>query len=279
MKRTFTVAALAAVVCTQALAIVNGTDAPEFTWVGQVNGASGVVVAPNWVLTATHVGVGPFNYNGTNFTPDQVINADGLAGRPLTDLTLMHFSNSFATWSDPYYGSSVGQIVTIVGFGEGGVVRPDGTGLVVTQGTGVRRKGVNVASRIQNEILPWVSATVPVSTIEFDLDGNGIDRFGDGGPLLNNGANIEASYGVLDSGGGMFLNVSGAWRLVGTNDFRIDFNGNSNELDFGDGGGAVNLAAYQNWIEATIHPVPEPATMIALSAGIAGLLARRRRAR
>jgi hypothetical protein len=278
MKRICSIAALA-VASAHSFAIINGVDAPDFTFVGSVNGASGVVVGSNWVLTATHVGGGPFTLNGTTYIPDTIINADGLSGRPLTDLTLMHFSTAFSSWSDPYYGAVTGQTMTIVGFGGGGTLRPDGTGFNQDLPGGTRRKGVNVASVVTTENLPWLG-NAPVQVIEFDIDGNGIDTFGDGGPILNGNTNLEATYAGGDSGGGAFLNISGVWRLVGTNDFIFDANNppNGNNWDFGDGGGAIHLGAYQNWIESTIHPVPEPASLAALGIGALALL-RRRRAR
>lgn len=276
MRKSCLVVTLLGAMSVPSLAIINGFDAPEFTFVGQVNGASGVVVAPNWVLTAQHVGSGVFTLNGVNYTPDQAFNADGTGGIPITDLTLMHFTASFSTWSSPYYGTVTGQLMTMVGFGGAGSFRADGTGYDVFGG-GSRLKGFNMASTVATEQLPWLG-NASVEAIEYDLDGNGIDTFGDGGPVLDiNGRSVEGGLAGGDSGGGFFMDVAGVQRLVGTNDFIFDAQNNNNNFDFGDGGGAIYLGAYQNWIEGHINPVPEPASMAALTLGVAAMLRRRRR--
>src|SRR4051812_20151895 len=107
MKKSFFSLAVFGCLSAPSLAIINGSDATLFDFVGQINGASGVVVAPNWVLTARHVGSGTFTVNGFSQTPDQVFNTDGTGGAPNSDLTLLHFALPFATWSTPYYGNSV----------------------------------------------------------------------------------------------------------------------------------------------------------------------------
>jgi hypothetical protein len=256
-------------------AIINGVDAPEFTFVGQVGVGSGVVVAPNWVLTVRHVNETAFLLNGVTYVPNLVVDADGTNGSPVSDLRLLRFANSFSSFSSPYYVSALGQTATLVGFGQGGTLRADGTGFDLAGGSGVRRKGTNVLSATADVQLPFLN-NITVSTYLYDLDGAGIDTFGDGGPLTVNGVNAEAGYAEGDSGGGTFLNVSGAWRVVAINDFVFDQNNNGNSFDFGDGGGAVRLNAYQTWIEANINPVPEPASMLALAAGALALLSRRR---
>src|SRR5687768_13567846 len=131
------------------LAILNpsvdpGAYAP---FIGQVNGSTGVVIAPNWVITARHVGGGPFMLGGITYVPDQVVIADGTAGSPNTDLALMHFATPFSSWSSPLYSEPIGQVTTLAGFGETGSIRPDGTGFnVVTGSSGTLRAGVQQAS-------------------------------------------------------------------------------------------------------------------------------------
>jgi hypothetical protein len=156
----------------------------------------------------------------------------------------------------------------MVGFGDTGTLRPDGTGYNSQAGFGTRRKGNQVVS-FRDTVNLGGNITDSVSLL-YDLDGNGVDTFQDGGPIAG-----EAGLNFGDSGGGWFRDVSGTKFIVAVNSFIFDGNGNNNFLDFGDGGGAVDLNNYREWV--TLNTVPEPATMVAMAAGIAAVLCRRRR--
>jgi hypothetical protein len=247
-------------------AIIPDVSGAEFINVGTVQASSvgtGTVISPFDVLTARHLGTSgaTFTLNGTTYTPiAQFVH-------PTNDLMILRFETPFANWYDPFYGDVLGQEAAVVGFGLTGTLRPDNSGYDITPNSGgVRRAGRNVFSARQT--VSYLGMTVP--SLLYDLDGNGIDFFGDGGPIQG-----EASLVSGDSGGAWLVQIGGVWRIVGVSAFVADFNNNGRFHDFGDGGGAVELRLEENWIRA--NTVPEPGTMIALVAGVAALAVRRRR--
>lgn len=241
-----------------AFAVVPFLNQPDtqYPWVGQIRGASGVVIAPHWVLSAKHVASdgGTFAVGGLQYFPDYWINADGVAGRPATDLTLLHFPTVFPSYCVPYYGNVVGMIATMVGWGISGTERPDGTGYITDGNSGgIRRAGKNKISKL--ELIPDFIGD-QVWALWYDLDGNGYDTWGDGGPIAGQ---IEATLGVGDSGGGMFVQIGGESRLIGICAFIDDeidpFNPPSSPdpyYDYGDAGGGTALSVYKDWIQSTI---------------------------
>lgn len=251
-----------------ALAIFPDTGAPEFTFVGMVGtdggfNGSGTAITSFDVITAKHVGGNSITLPGLGtFTAIARVN------HPTADLSLLRFGSALPGFYAPIFHDELGQQVTMVGFGSTGTLRGDGTGYNNTGGGGVRRKGNQMVSDRQTVNLGG-GITNSVSLL-YDLDGNGQDTFEDGGPIAG-----EAGQNFGDSGGGWFRNVSGQQRIVAVNSFIFDAHNNGNSFDFGDGGGAVDLFEYQEWI--TANTVPEPASMAALALGLAAVARRRRK--
>jgi hypothetical protein len=250
-----------------------------FTWVGTVNGASGVVIAPNWVITAQHVGGNSFTVNGTTY------NADATYDAPTYDLHLMHFGNTFGGYYPLFNGDPLLQNVTLVGFGQTGTARADGTGFLNAGGGGTRRAATNRIGLLQN--LDYNGWSTPCVIADLDAPaGNNLsapynrDWFGDGGATANEGGLLGG-----DSGGGWFINVAGQWQVVGVSNYifyddSVAPPGDPDPyLAYGiSASSAANLtdAGVRDWVRTT---VPEPASTAAIAAGIAGLLMRRRRPR
>lgn len=287
MKRGTVSAFAAALLAAPCLAVYGihtnpGSSDSFFQWVGQVGGASGSVVAPNWVLTARHVS-GNFTLGGNTYIPDQRIES------PTADLALLHFSETFGGHYSLYGGSAVGHEVSMVGYGLAAYPRTDHLGFTLAQQGGTRRVATNVAG-ISEEVQLNIGGGVVLTfqALLADLDttnpntpaGYNRDWFGDGTATSDEGGLM---YG--DSGGGWFLNDGGEWKLVGVNDFIFSaddqppgFSGNDQYMVYGySGSGAVDLTwgPQRDWVLATI--VPEPASMLALAAGLAAIGARRRR--
>ncbi len=327
-------AAAAVAVSTPASAIVigsgSGSDsayralANYYPSVGQISGAgpnggfaaSGVVIAPNWVLTAGHVvsgaksltfyldGGGDFSSFGARSgiaATDWVTypSFDGHAGSGY-DLGLIHFATDFSVdlGIDPatlYTGrGEIGAVGTMVGYGT--------TGRGSTGGTrfdGLKRAGRNAVDAAA--YTPGGGNRILLG--DFDSGAAGDNSYGSSDPLA-----MEAMIAPGDSGGGLFVPCGGPSAaddcLAGITSFawgRLDGDPNS---DFGDVQGFTRVSSFLTWIDGYISPegtpspvaggvnlprtyglrltdaaVPEPASAAILGAGLVALGVGRRRAR
>lgn len=257
-----------------------GSSDSTFTWVGTVNGASGVVIAPNWVITAQHVGGTLFTLGTTTYTADATYNS------PNYDLHLMHFSTTFGGYYNLFGGSILGQTVDLVGFGQAGAPRGDGTGYVNVGGGGTRRAADNTVGAkmvINDGSDPWNTPCI-VCDLDHPVGSNppapyNRDLLGDGGPTANEGGLLGG-----DSGGGWFVNVGGTWQLAGVSNYILtasDAPTNDPDPALGFGISASSAAdltdpGVRAWV---VNTVPEPVSTSALLVGLAGLFASRRKAK
>jgi len=245
--------------------------------------ASGVLISPEWVLTAAHVtggnnflGAGVTNLNFSLDTGGGVLSfaaaewlthpgwaateGDVLAGY---DIGLVRLSSSVTAVQTAtlYLQETLApQVGTIVGYGT------SGTGLTGYEaGTaGTKRAGQNMIDS-QDPTLLWV---------DFDRPGVPAESLmGDDTPLA-----LEYLATPGDSGGGLFITENSQTFLVGVTSFYWGYQDEFSDADYGDINGFVRTAAYAGWISSvTGVPIPEPSTGSMLAIPLAlGLLRRRK---
>lgn len=224
---------------------------------------AGILIAPDWVLTAAHMLVaatsGTFTINGVSYTSTQVIGNPGWnENNPFGgyDFGLVHLSSSVTAIPPAafYTGTSeFGQVGTFVGYGF------TGTGLTgYTTLDGQKRAFQNVIDgNFGNPSILLAS--------DFDNPGNAADNgFGSATPLL-----LEGCVAPGDSGGGVFISDGTRYYLAGVISFVANADGSANS-DYGDASGFGRVSTFLPWIIST---VPEPSTSALLvSFGLAMFL-------
>jgi hypothetical protein len=226
----------------------------DYVSVGTVSSrltGSGILIAPDWVLTAAHNIIasssGSFTINGTTYTADELLRdpnyqpSNEFAGH---DFGLMHLSTS-VTAIPPmalYTGFvDSGQIGTFVGFGF------TGTGL-----TGYRT--IDGQKRAFQDYIDQ----------DFGDPSAVLGTFFDNPHTSTNVLPLEGCAAFGDSGGGVFLSDGSQSYLAGVISFVASTNGPSNS-SYGNFTGFDTISSALPWITSV---VPEPATYTLLMLGL-----------
>jgi secreted trypsin-like serine protease len=281
-----------------------GYASTSFIAVGSGAG-SGVLIAPDWIITAAHVaadaqttddilvlfGADPISElidgTGTLYSVDQIRFHPRWTGHAEDgyDLALLHLSSpaSDITPAIRYRGSSeIGHVGTYTGYGTTG----DGQSGYDASSFGIRRAGNNIidsdATRIRSE-LNSDEAAAQLLLADFDdpPTGNGYTK-STRNPLGSATAlDLEYSLAPGDSGGGLFITDGNATYLAGIHSF-IDAlpppDGDGTlDATYSDLSGSTRLSGISNdWIDSV---VPEPSGLALLLGGVMVVSAPRRRAR
>jgi hypothetical protein len=234
----------------------------DYGYLGTVNGASGVLVGSDLVLTAKHLGVS----NGSIFSlpggSSFGIVAGSVINHPTDDLTLFRINGTTSSFANVDLSTvNAGTSVTMVGFGGSGTLNSAGNGYDINIGAGVRRKGTAI-----------VEGSVFVTDNGTNLGWSLV------APLRSNG---QAALVGGDSGGGWFRGSSN--NLVGINSWigsfgaGVDYRFSNSNTDFFASGG-IELSRYSTWLTTNgVSAVPEPASCLVLTLGALVMLRKKKK--
>ncbi len=162
----------------------------------------GTPIAPHFFITAQHIGAvsNTFTFQGANYT---IVN---LFDDPSSDLRIFEVAETFPVYAPFYTGSDeVGTHLVVIGRGtqRGGVITTDGVmrGWQWGGSDVVQRWGENTVSAIRS-----VSSAGDMVYALFD----------------SNGLPNECDLSSGDSGGGVFIDDNGVWKLAGIN-YDVDY--------------------------------------------------------
>jgi len=267
--------------------ISNALNYPTVGYFGLPSGAlSGVLIAPNYVLTAGHVanllavGSSHFTIGGNTYLVTGTSVYPSYSPSPLhDDIAVVQLGGSVSnvTPATLYTGNlELTTTATWVGFGY------NGTGLTGSgdfTGRGTARAGTNVVDLYAYYSAPNLDFTFDPSlgtvlVADFDnhtVGNNTLSPYSS--PLVTS---LEAGVAEGDSGGGVFANFGGGNVLIGINDFNSPGNTGGDGTQYGALLGATRVSPYSGWV---FSQIPEPGFGALAVGGVVGLIAWRQRRR
>ena len=247
---------------------------------GVISGSAVLLSSGIFLLTAAHVtddlavadAEVEFAINGSTFTrtvmsveryPFTFINSLGV-WHDLALITLTQAAPVAAERYDLYSGESeTGAVATLVGYG-----RLQGSnGVVLSESNHTRRWGENTVDTVGTGLPPfWLRGSLSAQLFyDYDDGTTAHDALGQwlGTPDLGLGSR-EAMITAGDSGGGLFIEENGRYRLAGVNSF-VTRSGQADTTADADGsvgdiGAATRVSSYTEWIETqtSLRQTPTP---------------------
>jgi len=257
--------------------------AAGFPSVGELTGpgqsGSGVLIGSDWVLTAGHIAfakgsTATFAIGGTNYAvSSSITHPDYSFGSLASDLGLVRLANPVTgipvvrthQFTDSLLPTGLEAVWVGYGF--------TGTGLDGASPPLELRAFTNVIDGFG----PDFEDLFPSSFVaDFDRPDGSTNAVGS----TTAATRLEGNVAPGDSGGGVFVEIDGEYRLIGINSYTAtldSFPAGSNSR-YGALSGATNLQGFHAWIaaETGILPVPEPTTLLLLAPGLALAMRRRR---
>jgi hypothetical protein len=207
---------------------VGGYEHSGWQYLGYYGSFLGTAIAPQYFITAQH-----FGFQGTSFIQDSLFTGGSSVSYSLdmtanggvgfwdiagSDLRVYKINETFSSFAELYLGDATGQEAVLTGRGgvRGDAIL-DGLGDTMgwehTDSDGVARWGTNQITGTTG------SGAGTLVTSAFDPSG---------------GTAFEAGLSSGDSGGGLFVQEGGSWKLAGVN-FSVDGLFDTNDTP-GDGG-------------------------------------------
>ncbi|MGD7652134.1 MAG: trypsin-like serine protease [Verrucomicrobiales bacterium] len=286
-----TLALIALPAAGRASTIIDSADDPAITaqayeneallypMVGTVKGSglsgSGVLISPEWVLTAGHVSLsksgGTFTAGGSSYQIDNAVTHPGFSFSGLAnDLGLLHLATPVAGTGIASMvrlspaDSILGQQATWVGHG--------------LTGTGLTGATTPLAFRAFTNVIDVMGPEYGQSATSFVADFDRPDGSTNASSSDPAATRLEGNLTSGDSGGGVFIHLDGTPYLVGINSYSGGFSPGTNSK-YGSISGATDLSQFHSWIfdETGISAVPEPSVILLTQLATLILLRRSRR--
>lgn len=266
LRHSIKLAALAAtiIVFNSAHAIVPGVITTDYPFVGRSGDAnslfaSGVSVGDRWFLVPRHIVAGQGQGAVRFYLPDKgtVYSSVAVWTHPTDDIALVRVDQDLPGWYGMRFTvDEVGQVATIVGYGDTGVFQND---IWTYQYSRERRLGMNKLSAAQ---FLNVGNGIQGNFLYGDFDGPTKDQLGEGGPVAG-----ESTLGQGDSGAGIFLTgANGVPEVAGIGSWVGSASGGPQPPQYGSLWGAIRLSSYKAWIQS-LMPIEARFTSVAAIRG------------